>query len=135
MTIGITKTESLIKHGYAPGEYMFWCKTCGAKDIGDKTSKCCRKCATFAHISGQYALREHQESHVKIFEFKNAPQELKLLSCNGGDEDWIAILPNDFNDGFRPFWLEEGTSFGCCCVDEYEHPNYPNCKILIGCHS
>jgi len=72
--------------------------------------------------------------YVKVYRYQDAPDHLKKLSTNGGDEDWIAVIPENLAEEYFP-WMEEGTVFGCCCVDEYEHPFYPGCKVRIGCHA
>lgn len=71
-------------------------------------------------------------NYIKVYRFEDAPKELQDLSTNGGDEDWIAIVPHNMKDD-DILWLEAGTPFGCCCVDEYwlENGN----KIYIGSHA
>lgn len=70
-------------------------------------------------------------NYIKIYKFNDAPEELKKLSTNGGDEDWIAIIPPSLQDKYIP-WFEEGSSFGCFKVEEYMLGNRD--KVLIGCH-
>lgn len=70
-------------------------------------------------------------NYIKIYKFNDAPEELKKLSTNGGDEDWIAIIPPSLQDEYIP-WFEEGNSFGCFKVEEYMLGNGD--KVLIGCH-
>ncbi len=70
-------------------------------------------------------------NYIKIYKFNDAPEELKKLSTNGGDEDWIAIIPPNLQDEYIP-WFEEGSSFGCFKVEEYMLGNGD--KVLIGCH-
>jgi hypothetical protein len=73
---------------------------------------------------------------ITVYRFENAPKELQALSTNGGDEDWLAIVPKHLKDEWIG-WLEEGSAFGRCCVEIHEHPN-PNKRgyqIRIGCHS
>ena len=71
-------------------------------------------------------------NYIKIYRFEDAPEELKMLSTNGGDEDWIAVIPPSLQDENIP-WLEEGTSFGYSCVEEHMLENGD--KVLIGCHA
>ncbi len=71
---------------------------------------------------------------IQIWRFEDAPKELQALSTNGGDEDWLAIVP-DYLEGEYISWLEEGSPYGCCCVNEYNHPTLSGYKIKIGCHS
>lgn len=78
---------------------------------------------------------EHKKQPMIIWEFDYAPIEMRQLSLNAGDEDWIAEIPPDFNDGYIPSWLDGGTAFGRFCVDEYDHPNKKGWKIRIGCHA
>jgi hypothetical protein len=77
---------------------------------------------------------KNRQPHIKIWQFSNAPEEYKELSTNGGDEDWIAFIPDEMDetrDAHLGF-LEEGTPFGWCCVNEHL---VPNGRILIGCHA
>ena len=71
---------------------------------------------------------------IKIWSFYDAPKELQELSLNGGDEDWIAIIPDYLKDEWLP-WMETGSTFGRCCVNEYDHPFHIDYKVRIGCHS
>jgi hypothetical protein len=71
---------------------------------------------------------------IQIWKFEDAPKELQALNDNGGDEDWLAILP-DYLEGQYIGWLEEGSSYGCCRVNKYNHPTLANYKVRIGCHS
>lgn len=66
---------------------------------------------------------------IQIWPFDEAPPELQALSQNGGDEDWLATLPLSM---MVPFFLEEGSRFGCCSVEVHEHLGR---RILIGCHA
>lgn len=72
--------------------------------------------------------------HVRVWPWGTAPKELRDLSTNGGDEDWVALIPPTLRHDYFP-WMEEGTYFGPCCVDEYEHPELPGFKVRIGSHS
>lgn len=68
-----------------------------------------------------------------VWDFGEAPQELKDVSDNGGDEDWIAEIPPSWADKWIP-WIDGG-DFGCCDVSYYDHPLKPGYKIAIGCHA
>ena len=59
-----------------------------------------------------------EEKMIKVWSFEDAPQEYRDLSCHGGDEDWIAFVPESMKDDYIG-WMEEGTSFGCCDVEEH----------------
>ena len=71
---------------------------------------------------------------IKIWPFHLAYKELQDLSTNGGDEDWVAVIPDYLEDLQLP-WMAEGSAFGCCCVNEYDHPTIKGYKVRIGCHS
>ena len=73
-------------------------------------------------------------SPIKVWKFHDAPTLLRELSTNGGDEDWIALVPNSY-EGEYISWMQEGTPFGCCCVDKYTHEDYEGFEIFIGCHA
>ena len=71
------------------------------------------------------------DNFVKVWQFGDAPQEYRDLSTHGGDEDYVAFVP----DALRDYWfmfLDEGTPFGCCCVSEHK---VKGGKVLIGAHS
>lgn len=72
-------------------------------------------------------------NHIRVWRFEDAPKELQDLSTNGGDEDWVALIPPRLKDAYIP-WLEQ-PSFGCCDVDSYEHPELPGYTVKIGCHA
>jgi hypothetical protein len=67
---------------------------------------------------------------ILIWNFEDAPKEYQSLSNNGGDEDWIAFIPESMKDEYIG-WMDGG-SFGCCCVDEHE---VEGGIIRIGAHS
>lgn len=54
--------------------------------------------------------------HIRVWRFHDAPQELQdACNHNGGDEDWLAVVPSIF--GWIG-WLES-QSFGCCSINRY----------------
>jgi len=74
-------------------------------------------------------------NHIRVWRFVDAPEELRRLSQNGGDEDWLALVPPRLANAYIP-WMEDGRGgFGCCCVDEHEHPELPGYKVRIGSHA
>lgn len=70
---------------------------------------------------------------IIVWEYHSAPKELQI-SQNGGDEDWLAEVPPHLADTWIP-WMREGGGFGCCGVEEHDHPTKPGWKIRIGCHA
>lgn len=73
---------------------------------------------------------------IKVWKFNDAPEYLRNLSNNGGDEDWLAVIPPGYKDEWIP-WMESGSEFGCCCVDEYDYPSLTlkGFKVRIGSHA
>lgn len=69
---------------------------------------------------------------ITIWRFEDAPNRIRRLSPHGGDEDWVALVPELMD---TPMWMHEGTPFGFCSVTEHAHPDYPGFKILIGAHA
>jgi len=85
---------------------------------------------------------------ILIWEFENAPTEYKLLSDNGGDENYIAFIPEGFTDQmihgyvdmeetikgpeypYIPF-IEDNNFFGSCSIDHYK---VNGGWIFIGAH-
>lgn len=66
---------------------------------------------------------------IIVWYWKDAPVKYKALSPHGGDEDWVAFVPNDI---MIPMWMDEGTPFGCCSVSEHE---IDGGTIVIGAHA
>jgi hypothetical protein len=69
---------------------------------------------------------------IIVWQFHEAPLELQELSTNGGDEDWLAILPP--SNPIPPIWMDSSL-YGCCSVDEYPHPTKEGYIICIGSHA
>jgi hypothetical protein len=50
---------------------------------------------------------------IRVWEFKDAPVYFRRLSTNGGDEDWIVVVPPGFfQDGITPEWIRKMDSCG-----------------------
>jgi len=76
-------------------------------------------------------LGQGQDRCILVWEFCHAPEVLQKLSTNGGDEDWLALVPETvLKNNYIP-WLGEGC-FGCCTVEEHRLPGY---RVFIGCHA
>jgi hypothetical protein len=71
---------------------------------------------------------------ITMWRFEDAPAILRALSTNGGDEDWLAIVPKSIiKDGLPSFM--HSTSFGACGIDTAEYPGLLNDIIVIAYHS
>lgn len=66
----------------------------------------------------------------KVWRFHDAPEELRRMSTNGGDEDWIVEIPPGADADTR--WIE---AIGCCDVAFYSHPTRPGWTLAIGAHA
>lgn len=72
-------------------------------------------------------------NHIRVWEFHDAPEELRELSGHGGDEDWLALIPPKLAGDYIP-WIEDGP-FGRCCVSKHVHPELPGYVVKIGAHA
>jgi hypothetical protein len=58
------------------------------------------------------------EKMIKVWSFYDAPQKYRDLSGHGGDEDWLAFVPECMKENYIG-WMEEGTPFGRFNVEEH----------------
>ena len=68
---------------------------------------------------------------ILVWRFYDAPKEYQGLSPHGGDEDWIALVPNSMSGDYIG-WLEPGSRFGCCDVSEHK---VDSGTVYIGAHA
>jgi hypothetical protein len=68
-----------------------------------------------------------------VWSFYDAPKELRELSTNGGDEDWLVELPPNLHQYIGWGWIDRISS--CGDPDTHEHPIKQGWKVLIGSHS
>lgn len=72
------------------------------------------------------------DNAILVWRWDDAPEELRELSYHGGDEDWVALFPNeDIADDAT--WSESYTRFGCCEVSEHLLPD--GRVVRIGAHA
>ena len=71
------------------------------------------------------------ELAIVVWKWDDAPDEYRNISTNGGDEDWVAFVPEHMAKDWIP-WMMEGGEFGCCHVREYE---VRGGVIRIGAHA
>jgi len=55
---------------------------------------------------------------IQVWHFHDAPLPLMTLAFQGGDEDWLALIPPKYADLSIP-WMEVG-SFAVCDVTEFK---------------
>lgn len=75
-------------------------------------------------------LQSHEAPLIRVWRFGDAPRVLRDMSDNGGDEDWVAMVPKGMAADYIA-WLES-PAFGCCHIDEREWGDY---RVYIGCHA
>lgn len=68
-------------------------------------------------------------SAIVIWKWWDAPGELRALSEHGGDEDWVALLP----DEDTPSWMESGGPFAVCRLQV--EPLGDGRFVAIGAHA
>jgi len=68
---------------------------------------------------------------IRVWRYKDAPPELQALSDNGGDEDWLAVVPDAIDRNPYISWLAI-PCFGFCDVDQYP---IAGAMVYIGCHA
>lgn len=69
-------------------------------------------------------------NYISIYRWEDAPQAWRDLSTNGGDEDWIAFVPESLKSEYMPF-LEEGLGFG----NSVEVCDIPGGVVFISSHA
>lgn len=67
-----------------------------------------------------------------VWWFRDAPEELRNLSNNGGDEDWLAEVPPNIDT--LPTWMEVNTFDAGCEPQVVDHPSKVGWKVVIGSH-
>lgn len=87
-----------------------------------------------AHQGGFIRTKEtpKTETMIRVWRFHEAPQEYQELSGNGGDEDWLALVPKSMAESYIS-WLDDGSSFGVYCIDRFTLKSGE--IIVIGSHS
>jgi hypothetical protein len=69
---------------------------------------------------------------IKVWEFGKHPEWLDAYIGDRDDADWVALIPEHMADAWIG-WMDEGSSFGCCHVEEYKLPTGE--VIRVGHHS
>jgi hypothetical protein len=68
---------------------------------------------------------------ISVWRFHEAPQEFQALSGHGGDEDWLAFVPETMGDPWIG-WLESRSPFG---VSEVTRHPVDGGFVYIGAHA
>ena len=79
--------------------------------------------------AGLYARTFSSDAKWTVFEFYDAPEEIRKVCCfNGGDEDWLVITEKE--PEYFPRWLEKTDS--CDSPDVYV---FQNAIVYVGSHA
>ena len=70
---------------------------------------------------------------ITVWGFHDAPENLRNLSTNGGDEDWLVEMPQHYYDCGIPYWMERMDS--CREPKIYQHPSKPGWMVIIASHA
>lgn len=68
---------------------------------------------------------------ILVWPYGEHPEVFDTVITNRDDADWVAFVPECYRDEYIG-WMQEGTSFGCCSVNEYE---VPGGYIAVGHHA
>jgi len=75
-------------------------------------------------------------SPIQVWRFDDAPEEYKKLSPHGGDEDWLALVPENLIDQCID-WMDPNSGnsqgFGCCDISRHKLKNGD--EVRIGAHA
>ena len=69
---------------------------------------------------------------IIIWKWANAPEEYRVLSPHGGDEDWVIEIPESLQ-WYSGILFPEGSRWGCCSISQHESDD--GLLILIGAHA
>jgi hypothetical protein len=69
---------------------------------------------------------------ITVWRFQDAPPEYQALSHNGGDEDWLAFIPDGFPGG-EPHWMGDSADRGWCNITESY--DVDGGHVVIGSHA
>lgn len=71
---------------------------------------------------------------IIVWAFEDAPPNLRKLSRNGGDEDWLVELPPKYAAaGYLPLWIERLDT--CLTPQRIAHPDMDGWEVIIGSHA
>lgn len=109
---GLPITNTLSLYHYANGESKWGYSV--KKDGRWETHH--PKFYRWRYINGKIPTAEQQDSTILVWEWRDAPGELRSYSTHGGDEDWVALVPKGMD---TPYWME-CEPFSICRNDSIE---------------
>lgn len=75
--------------------------------------------------------RSAGDEAISVWRFEDAPDQYQALSTNGGDEDWLALVPPRYRNTYLG-WMES-PAYGCSSIDWHELPY--GYAVVIGAHA
>lgn len=89
----------------------------------------------YTHNASVLEMLAPKEVCIKVWPWAVAPEEYKALSTHGGDEDWVAYVPVEFNELAIPWLGENGAGhFGVCNTSVHDIEE-DDATVYIGAHS
>lgn len=80
--------------------------------------------------------KNEEDNHlaIKVWWRDDCPKDIWEAIENHDDIDYVAYVPSKLVENGRclPGWMDEGTSFGCCSIEEYK---WNDGKIIVGHHA
>lgn len=89
--------------------------------------------ALYAEIDdAAMALVANDPGLIRIWGFHDAPEPFCSFMNQGGDEDWLALVPPSHSESYLS-WLDEGSTFVVCNREEKLLPS--GCRLIVSTHS
>lgn len=83
------------------------------------------------HSQGAIAPTDLARDAIIVWRFEDAPSLYREMSNNGGDEDWVVLIPPKVYEYCLPYWLENLDT----CRDPQIYTISNGYLVLIASHS
>ena len=100
-----------------------------------RTMKNDKEGVTYSRWDPTYPLDMRGRTHpILVWQYSDAPGEIRELASQGGDEDWVALVPPEVNADIIT-WAAEGKddAFGCCSVEYVKLDD--GGTLIVGTHA
>lgn len=115
--------------------YPLECKYCSQEvsKIGDLCPNHAKERSNLSEAAMTFLKMEGAPtSFIQVYPWVNAPQSLRDLSDNGGDEDWVVVLPPGMSENRSwYFWLQKMDT----CDSPQEYVLQDGWVVVIGSHA
>lgn len=71
---------------------------------------------------------------IRVWLFEHAPKGFQALSQSGGDEDWVALVPPEYETRYIP-WLDGIDTCNDPEMHVLQKGLYKGWRAYIGCHA